>query len=85
MNYVIKHIPTNALKFGPTYNTNFIEHLVSSIKVEGMNLFKETIFAPYLNIPRCNYQGQITKCLYLLEIEHDNLDQKIHIRHAKGL
>ena len=66
MNYVIKHIPTNALKFGPTYNTNFIEHLVSSIKDEG--------FAPYLNIPRCNYQGKITKCLYLLEIEHDNLD-----------
>ena len=48
-----------------------------------MKLFKETIFAPYLNIPTCNYQGQITKYLYLLEIEHDNLDQEIHIRHAK--
>ena len=41
MNYVIKHIPTNALKFGPIYNTNFVKHLVSSIKVEGMNLFKK--------------------------------------------
>jgi len=25
-----------------------------------------------------------TKCLYLLEVEHDNLDKEIHIRHAKG-
>ena len=41
MNYVIKHISTNALKFGPTYNTNFVEHLVSSIQDEGMNLFKK--------------------------------------------
>ncbi|TMW90860.1 hypothetical protein EJD97_015120 [Solanum chilense] len=52
MNYVIKHIPTNALKFGPTYNTNFVEHLVSSIQDE--------------------------------EIEHGDLDEEIHIRHAKG-
>ncbi|WMV42493.1 hypothetical protein MTR67_035878, partial [Solanum verrucosum] len=47
-------------------------------------LFKDTIFGPYLNIPKCNYQGQITKCLYLLEVEQDNLDKEIHIRHAKG-
>ena len=84
MNYVVKHIPTNALKFGPTYNTNFVVHLISSIKDEGMNLIKEIIFALNLNIPRCNYQGQITKFLYLLEIEHDNLDKEIHIYHAKG-
>ncbi|KAH0709526.1 hypothetical protein KY284_010953 [Solanum tuberosum] len=47
-------------------------------------MFKDTIFGQYLNIPKCHYQGQITKCLYLLEVEHDNLDKEIHIRHAKG-
>ncbi|WMV22584.1 hypothetical protein MTR67_015969, partial [Solanum verrucosum] len=30
-------------------------------------MFKNTIFGPYLNIPKCNFQGQITKCLLLLE------------------
>ncbi|KAH0674087.1 hypothetical protein KY284_020662 [Solanum tuberosum] len=74
----------NCLKFGPTYNSNFIEDLVLSIKDQGIELFKDTIFAPYLNIPKCNYQGQITKCLYLLEIEQGNLANEIHIRHAKG-
>ncbi|KAK6779983.1 hypothetical protein RDI58_022167 [Solanum bulbocastanum] len=49
-----------------------------------MKLFKDIIFSPYLNIPKCNYQGQITKCLYLLEVKQDNLDKEIHIRHAKG-
>ncbi|KAH0639543.1 hypothetical protein KY285_036129 [Solanum tuberosum] len=74
----------NCLKFGPTYNSNFIEDLVLSIKDQGIELFKDTIFAPYLNIPKCNYQGQITKCLYLLEIEQGNLANEVHIRHAKG-
>ncbi|KAL3325350.1 hypothetical protein AABB24_039110 [Solanum stoloniferum] len=84
MKYVIKHIPKQPLKFGPTYNSNFKENLELSIKDEGMNMFKDTIFGQYLNIPKCHYQGQITKCLYLLEVEHDNLDKEIHIRHAKG-
>ncbi|KAG5606797.1 hypothetical protein H5410_028289 [Solanum commersonii] len=84
MKYVIKHIPKHSIKFGPTYNSNFNQDLVLSIKDEGMELFKDTIFAPYLNIPKCNYQGQIINCLYLLEVEQDNLDKEIHIRHAKG-
>ncbi|KAG5600831.1 hypothetical protein H5410_032201 [Solanum commersonii] len=84
MKYVIKHIPKQPLKFGPTYNSNFKENLELSIKDEGMNMFKDTIFGQYLNIPKCHYQGQITKCLYLLEVEHDNLDKEIHIRPAKG-
>ncbi|KAG5570104.1 hypothetical protein H5410_059870 [Solanum commersonii] len=83
MKYVIKHIPKQPLKFGPTYNSNFKENIELSIKDEGMNMFKDTIFGQYLNIPKCHYQGQITKCLYLLEVEHDNLDKEIHIRHAK--
>ncbi|KAL3358971.1 hypothetical protein AABB24_015851, partial [Solanum stoloniferum] len=65
MKYVIKHIPKQPLKFGPTYNSNFKENLELSIKDEGMNMFKDTIFGQYLNIPKCHYQGQITKCLYL--------------------
>ncbi|KAG5630332.1 hypothetical protein H5410_002049 [Solanum commersonii] len=44
MKYVIKHIPKQPLKFGPTYNFNFKENLELSIKdeeVEHDNLDKE--------------------------------------------
>ncbi|KAH0750537.1 hypothetical protein KY290_029769 [Solanum tuberosum] len=84
MNYVVKQIPKHSLKFGSTYNTNFIRDLVLSIGDEGIQLFKDTIFGPYLNIPKCNYQGQITKCLLLLEVEQNNPAGELHIRHAKG-
>uniref|UniRef100_M1BHR8 Ulp1 protease family, C-terminal catalytic domain containing protein n=1 Tax=Solanum tuberosum TaxID=4113 RepID=M1BHR8_SOLTU len=52
MKYEIEHIPKHSLKFGLTYNSNFNEDLVLSIKDE--------------------------------EVEQDNLDKEIHIRHAKG-
>ena len=48
-------------------------------------MFKNTIFEPYLNIPKCNFQGQITKCLLLLlEVQHENKDL-LHVRHANGI
>jgi len=59
----------------------FAEELKLSIGIDGVEKFKNTIFGPYLNIPNCNYQGQITKCLLLLELEQDNIDE-LHIRHA---
>ncbi|KAG5621793.1 hypothetical protein H5410_007011 [Solanum commersonii] len=59
----------------------FIEEL--STRDECIELFKNTIFGSYLNIPKCNYQGQITKCLLLLEVEQDNT-YELHIRHANG-
>ncbi|XP_049378326.1 uncharacterized protein LOC125843145 [Solanum stenotomum] len=61
----------------------FAEELKLSIGIEGVEKFKNIIFGPYLNIPNCNYQGQITKCLLLLELEQDNIDE-LHIRHASG-
>uniref|UniRef100_M1BBI8 Ulp1 protease family, C-terminal catalytic domain containing protein n=1 Tax=Solanum tuberosum TaxID=4113 RepID=M1BBI8_SOLTU len=61
----------------------FVEELKLSIGIEGVEKFKNTIFGPYLNIPNCNYQGQITKCLLLLELEQDNIDE-LHIRHVSG-
>ncbi|WMV30797.1 hypothetical protein MTR67_024182 [Solanum verrucosum] len=78
--YKIKQIPAHSLRFGSTYNIGFAEELKLSIGIEGVEKFKNTIFGPYLNIPNCNYQGQITKCLLLLELEQDNIDE-LHIRH----
>ncbi|KAG5581161.1 hypothetical protein H5410_051788 [Solanum commersonii] len=77
-------IPKHSLKFGSAYNRNFIRDLALSIGYEGIQSFKDTIFGPYLNIPKRNYQGQITKCLFLLEVEQDNPAGERHICHAKG-
>lgn len=60
---------------------NFLEEFKLSIGDEGIDLFKNTIFGPYLNIPKCNYQGQITKYLLILELQQDN-PNVLHIRHT---
>ncbi|KAK4724657.1 hypothetical protein R3W88_027436 [Solanum pinnatisectum] len=67
MNYVIKKIPAHPLRFGIAFNFDFANEIKKSIKDESIELFKNTIFGPYLNISKCNFQGQITKCLLLLE------------------
>ncbi|KAH0761634.1 hypothetical protein KY290_017707 [Solanum tuberosum] len=81
MNYVIKKIPAHPLRFGAVFNFDFAIEIKKSIKEEGVEMFKNTIFGPYLNIPKCNFQGQITKCLLLLEVQHENKDL-LHVRHA---
>ncbi|KAH0718135.1 hypothetical protein KY285_014166 [Solanum tuberosum] len=83
MNYVIKKIPTHPLRFGAVFNFDFANEIKKSINEEGVEMFKNTIFGPYLNIPKCNFQGQITKCLLLLEVQHENKDF-MHVRHANG-
>ncbi|KAG5622845.1 hypothetical protein H5410_008063 [Solanum commersonii] len=54
-----------------------------SIGDDVIELFRATIFGPYLEIPKCNFQGQISKCLLLLELEQGN-SKVLHIRHANG-
>ncbi|KAK4713386.1 hypothetical protein R3W88_019293 [Solanum pinnatisectum] len=83
MKYVIKQIPTHFLKFGPTYNIDFINDLNKYMGVNTFKLFKNSIFGPYLGIHTCNYQGQISKSLLLLEIEQDNIHE-LHVRHTSG-
>ncbi|KAH0701486.1 hypothetical protein KY285_015764 [Solanum tuberosum] len=83
MNYVIKKIPAHPLRFGAVFNFDFANEIKKSITEEGVEMFKNTIFGLYLNIPKCNFQGQITKCLLLLEVQHENKDL-LHVRHANG-
>ncbi|KAL3356831.1 hypothetical protein AABB24_017477 [Solanum stoloniferum] len=83
MSYVIKQIPTHYLKFGAAYNNNFVQDLKKYMNVEAFELFTNSIFGPYADIHTCNYQGQISKCLLLLEIEQDNPNE-LHVRHANG-
>ena len=57
MNYVIKKIPAHPLRFGAIFNFDFVNKIKLSIKDEGVAMFKKTIFGPYLEIPKCNFQG----------------------------
>ncbi|KAG5568250.1 hypothetical protein H5410_064731 [Solanum commersonii] len=82
--YVIKKVPTHAIRFGVPFNTNFLEEFQKSIGDDVIDLFRATIFGPYLDIPKCNFQGQISKCLLLLELEQGN-SKVLHIRHANGV
>ncbi|KAG5609651.1 hypothetical protein H5410_020932, partial [Solanum commersonii] len=83
MNYVIKIILAHLLRFGATFNFDFVNEIKKSINEEGVEMFKNTIFGPYLNILKCNFQGHITKCLLLLEVQYDNKDV-LHVGHANG-
>jgi len=60
-----------------------LKEFQKSIGEDVIELFRVTIFGPYLNIPKCNFQGQISKCLLLLELEQGN-SKVLHIRHANG-
>ncbi|KAG5630789.1 hypothetical protein H5410_002506 [Solanum commersonii] len=84
MKYVIKKVPTHAIRFGVPFNTIFLEEFQKSIGDDVIDLFRATIFGPYLDIPKCNFQGQISKCLLLLELEQGN-SKVLHIRHANGV
>ncbi|KAG5591979.1 hypothetical protein H5410_042493, partial [Solanum commersonii] len=81
--YVIKKVSTHAIKFGVLFNTNFLEEFQKSIGDDVIEQFRATIFGPYLDIPKCNFHGQISKCLLLLELEQGN-SKVLHIRHANG-
>ncbi|KAG5625213.1 hypothetical protein H5410_010431 [Solanum commersonii] len=83
MKYVIKKVSTHALRFGAPFKTNFLEEFQKSIGDDVIEMFRATIFGPYLDIPKCNFQDQITKCLLLLELEQGN-SRVLHIRHANG-
>ncbi|KAG5573125.1 hypothetical protein H5410_062891 [Solanum commersonii] len=60
--YVIKKVPTHVIRFGVPFNTNFLEEFQKSIGDDVIELFRATIFGPYLDIPKYNFQGQISKC-----------------------
>ncbi|XP_055835052.1 uncharacterized protein LOC129903514, partial [Solanum dulcamara] len=79
----IKKIPSHPLRFGTAYRANFLDDFESSIGEEGIKLFRQSIFGHYLDMPNCNFQGQIIKCLLLLEVDQKNKEE-LHIRHVQG-
>ncbi|KAM3308819.1 hypothetical protein P3S67_010563 [Capsicum chacoense] len=75
MKYRIRKVPVHLLHFGSYCNRKFGEGIKNYLGEEVVNLFRQIIFDSFLDIPNCNYQDQLSKCLLMLEIEQDNLDK----------
>ncbi|KAM3395095.1 hypothetical protein P3S68_004100 [Capsicum galapagoense] len=78
MKYRIKNVPAHSLHFGSYCNCVFGSDIKNCASEEAYNLFHQTIFGSFLDIPQCNFQGQISKCILMLELEQGNPD-KIHV------
>lgn len=48
VNYVIKQVPRHSLRFGVTYNIDFVDDIKISIGAEILVKFSQTIFDRYL-------------------------------------
>lgn len=68
MKYAIKEISSHSLKFRTSYTENFVNDFQLSLKEEGIDLFRQIIFDPYLNIQHCNFQEQITNAFYIIRV-----------------
>ncbi|KAF3636289.1 hypothetical protein FXO37_25500 [Capsicum annuum] len=82
MKYVIKTVPPHPLRFGISFNRNFATDVEYYVGKKVLNMFKETCFGVFVDMPKSNFQGQITKCLLMLECKQDNPNE-FHV-YVKG-
>ncbi|KAF3675986.1 hypothetical protein FXO38_04514 [Capsicum annuum] len=78
MKYWIKNVPAHSLHFDSYCNRVFGSDIKNCAGEEAYNLFHQTIFGSFLDMPQCNFQGQISKCILMLELEQENPDE-IHV------
>ncbi|PHT80305.1 hypothetical protein T459_18357 [Capsicum annuum] len=87
MKYRIDKVPPHLLHmvslcnyaFGEEMNYAFGEEMKEYFGEDVLGAFRNTIFGIFLDFPRCNWIGQISNCLLMLEIQHDNKDE-LHVR-----
>ncbi|KAM3395580.1 hypothetical protein P3S68_004586 [Capsicum galapagoense] len=82
MKYVIKTVPHHPLRFGISFNRNFATDVEYFVGKKVLNMFEETCFGVFVDMPKSNFQGQITKCLLMLECKQDNPNE-FHV-YVKG-
>lgn len=51
ISYVIKQVPMHSLRFGVTYNCDFVDDIETSIGAQALAKFRRTIFGRYLRMP----------------------------------
>ena len=58
MKYVIKNIPTHPLHIDTSCNRNFGDDIKTFAGEEVLELFRQSFFGVYLDMPQSNFQGQ---------------------------
>ncbi|XP_016567713.2 uncharacterized protein LOC107866048 [Capsicum annuum] len=72
MKYVIKTVLHYPPRFGISCNRNFVTDVEYFMGKNVLNMFKEICFGAFVDMPKSNFQGQITKCLLMIECKRDN-------------
>ncbi|KAF3683098.1 hypothetical protein FXO38_00927 [Capsicum annuum] len=78
MKYRINKIPPHPLHMGNLCNCAFGEEIKEYFGENVLEVFRNIIFGIFLDLPWCNWIGQISKCLLMLEIQQDNKDE-LHV------
>ncbi|PHU30503.1 hypothetical protein BC332_02596 [Capsicum chinense] len=78
LKYRIDKVPPHSLYMGSLCNRNFGEEIKKYFGEDVLGAFRNTIFRIFLDLPQCNWIGQILKCLLVLEIQQDNKDE-LHV------
>ncbi|PHU28396.1 hypothetical protein BC332_00489 [Capsicum chinense] len=78
MKYRIDKVPPHPLHMGSLCNCAFGEEIKEYFGEDVLGAFRNTSFGIFLDFSRCNWIGQISKCLLMLEIQQDNKDE-LHI------
>ncbi|KAF3682941.1 hypothetical protein FXO38_01023 [Capsicum annuum] len=78
MKYRIDKVPDHHLHILSSCNRGFAEDIKSYFGEDVLGAFRNTLFEIFLDLPQCNWIGQISKCILMLEIQQDIKDE-IHV------
>ncbi|PHT43196.1 Cytochrome 85A1 [Capsicum baccatum] len=78
MKYSIDKVSDHPLHIDSLCNRAFGEDIKTYFEEDVLGSFKNMIFEIFLDLPQCNWIGQISKCILMLEIQQDNKDE-IHV------
>ncbi|KAM3319274.1 hypothetical protein P3S67_006474 [Capsicum chacoense] len=78
MKYRIDKVPPHPLHMGSLCKCAFGEDIKEYFGENVLGVFRNIIFDIFLDLPWCNWIGQISKCLLMLEIQQD-LTNELHV------
>ncbi|PHT44837.1 hypothetical protein CQW23_13995 [Capsicum baccatum] len=74
MKYRIDKVPEHPLHILSSCNRDFAKDIKFYFEEDVLGTFRNTLFEIFLNLPQCNWIGQISKCILMLEIQQDIKD-----------
>ncbi|KAH0634353.1 hypothetical protein KY284_037139 [Solanum tuberosum] len=68
----LKTPPVHPLRIVSSTKDGIVKDLKKILTVEQLDMFRQTCFGMYLDIPECSFQAQLHRCLMTLEVDQDN-------------